>query len=76
MKKMRLKMENRSCIYDINRPRPRHGHKYINYKMGNSTMMVICIKQRLTVEAQFTKKLSYTEAELKKSVAYIKKACS
>ena len=26
--KMRLNMKNRSQRYDINRPRPRHGHKY------------------------------------------------
>ena len=24
--------ENRSHRYDINRPRPRHGHKYTKYK--------------------------------------------
>ena len=26
--KIRLKMKNRSHKYDINRPQPRHGHKY------------------------------------------------
>ena len=31
--KMRLKMKNRSNIYDINGPRPGHGHKYTKYKM-------------------------------------------
>ena len=45
---MRLTMKNRSHIYDINRPRPRNGLKYINYKMCNSTMMVICVKQHLS----------------------------
>ena len=30
---MRLKMKNRSQKYDINRPRPRHGHKYTKYKI-------------------------------------------
>ena len=35
-----LKIKNRSQRYDINLPRPRHGHKY--------TMMVICIKQHLS----------------------------
>ena len=29
--KMRLGMKNRSHRYDINRPRPRHGHKYTKY---------------------------------------------
>ena len=28
---MRLKMKNRSHRYDINRPRPKHGHKYTKY---------------------------------------------
>ena len=32
--KIRLKMKNRSHRYDINRPRPRHGHKYNKYKCG------------------------------------------
>ena len=36
-------------------------------------MMVKCIKQYLSnIEAQFMKKLSNTDAELKKSVAYKK----
>ena len=36
-------------------------------------MMVICIKQHLrTLQTQFMKKLSITEAEYKKSVAYKK----
>ena len=46
--KTRLKMKNRSQMYDINRPRPRHGHKYTKYKMYLSIMMVICIKQNLS----------------------------
>ena len=37
-------------------------------------MMLICIKQHLTTfEAQFMKKLSNTEAELKKKTLLIKK---
>ena len=48
MKKMRLKMKNRSYAYDINRPRLRNGHKYTNYNMSHSTMMVIYIKQHLS----------------------------
>ena len=27
-------MKNRSQIYDINRPRPRYGHKYTKYKIS------------------------------------------
>ena len=46
--KMRLKMKNRSQRYDINRPRPRQGHKYAKYKTCISVMMVTCIKQHLS----------------------------
>ena len=60
-------MKNRSSRCNINRPRPRHGHNYTKYKMCLSIMMFICIKQSLM------KKLSNTEAELKKSVAYKKR---
>ena len=38
-------MKNRSQVYDINRTRPRHGQKYIKYKICLSIMMVIYIKQ-------------------------------
>ena len=31
--KMRLKMKNKSHIYDINRPRPRHGDKCTKYNV-------------------------------------------
>ena len=41
---MRLKMNNRSHRYDINRPRPRHGHEYTKHKMCLSLTMVLCIK--------------------------------
>ena len=41
-------MKNRSQGYDINRPRPRHGHKYTKYKMCPGTKIAICIKQRLS----------------------------
>ena len=63
---MRLKVKNRSHRYNINRPRPRHRHRCTKYKM-----MAICISTIQAIfEAQFMKKLSNTEAELKKSVAY------
>ena len=61
MMKTRLKMKNRSHRYNINRPRPRHEHKYTKNKIRHSKMI-----------AQFMKKLSNTEAELKKSVTYKK----
>ena len=41
-------MKSISHRYNINRPRPRHEHKYTKYKIFNSTMLVICIKQHLS----------------------------
>ena len=41
-------MKNRLCRYDMNRPRPRYGHKYTKHKMCQRKMMVICIKQHLS----------------------------
>ena len=38
-------MKNRSQRYDIDRPRPRHGHIYTKYKMCFSIVMVIYVKQ-------------------------------
>ena len=43
----RLKMKNGSHTYEINRTRPRHGHRYTKYKMCLSIMMVMCNKQHL-----------------------------
>ena len=45
---MRLKMKNRLHIYDINRPRPKHGHIYTEYEMCLSKMMVLCVKLHLS----------------------------
>ena len=64
--KMEIKMKNKSHRYDINRSRPRHGHKYCKFK--NCLSVII-------LEAQFKKKLSSTEAKLKKTIA-CKKACT
>ena len=64
--KMRLKINHRSQRHDINKYRPRHGFKYTKYKMCLSIMIVIYIKQHLSTEVQFIKKLSNTEAEFKK----------
>ena len=41
-------MKNRSHRYDINRNRPRHGHKYTKYKMCLSMRMAMCNKQHLS----------------------------
>ena len=38
-------MKNRSDSYDINRPRPRHGHKCSEYKECLSKIVLIYIKQ-------------------------------
>ena len=40
--------ENRSHRYDINSPSPRHGLKYTKYKMCQSIIVAICIKQHLS----------------------------
>ena len=37
----------KSHRYNINRPWPRHRHKYTKYKICSSMMMVVCIKQHL-----------------------------
>ena len=39
--KMRLKVKNKSYRYDMNRARPRHGHKYTEYKTCLSILMVV-----------------------------------
>ena len=58
-------MKNRSHRYDINRPRPRHEHKYAKYKMYLRMMMVICIKQHQSnAWSLIHEKLSNTEIEL------------
>ena len=41
-------MKNRSHRYDIHRPRPRHGYKFIKYKMCFSITMAIFTKQHLS----------------------------
>ena len=53
--------ENRSHRYDINRPRSRHGDKCNKYKKCLILMMHID-----HTRSQFMRKLSNTEAELKK----------
>ena len=41
-------MKNRSHRHEINRPRPRHGHRYSKYRKCNSMMILICIKQHIS----------------------------
>ena len=58
---------------DMNRPKHRQRHKYTKYKKCLDKIVLICIKQPLKpFETPFVKKLSNTEAELKKGVAYKK----
>ena len=45
--KMRLKMKNRLHKEDINRPRLRHGQKYVKHKMSQD-YLAFCIKQHLS----------------------------
>ena len=65
--------EKRSHWYDINRPRSRHGHKYSEYKKClNWQCWYVLSNTESTLDPQFIRKLSNTENELKKSVAYKK----
>ena len=41
-------MKNKSQRHNINRPRPRSGHKYTKYKMCLSITMGMCIRQHLS----------------------------
>ena len=59
-----MKMKKRLLKYDKNKRRSRHGHKCSKYK--TCMMMLICIKQHFSSKAQFMRKLSNIEAELKK----------
>ena len=43
-------MKNRSYRYDINRPKPRHGHKCTTYKKCLSMMMLL-YKQNLKLSS-------------------------
>ena len=62
---MRLKIKSRSQKYDINRPRSRHGHNYIKYKICLSIMMIICIKQHLSnIWSSIHEKVKQYEVEL------------
>ena len=67
-------MKNRLQRYDISRTRPRHGHKYIKYKMRLSIMMVICMKQyRSNIWSSINEKVKEHWDWVEKSVSYKKK---
>ena len=73
--KIKMKMKNRSYIYNMHRPtRSRHGHKFSKCKRLSLWWCLYIPSNTLaTFEAQFMKNLSNTEAELKESAAYKKK---
>ena len=61
-------MKIRSNRSDINRPRPRNGHKYTKYKMSQHNDGYVLSKTSVIFKAQFIKKLSKPVAELKKKL--------
>ena len=46
--KMKMTVKGTSHRYSINRPKPRHGHRYIKYKKCLNMILFICIKQHLS----------------------------
>ena len=46
--KMKMEVNISSHVYDINRPRSWHGHKYSKWKKCLSIMMLVCIKEHLS----------------------------
>ena len=72
---MKMTMKNRLHRYDINRPKARHGNKYTkNKKCRRMISLFVLSNAYAAFEAEFIKKLTNAEAELKKSVA-CKKVC-
>ena len=72
--KMKPEIKNRSHRQDRNRPRPRHGHKYIKHKTRLSIMMAIFTKQMLSnIWSSIHKKVSQHRGWVeKKDVTYKK----
>ena len=72
--KIKMKMKNRSYIYNMHRStRSRHGHKFSKCKRLSVWWCLYVPSNTLaTFEAQFMKNLSNTEDELKESAAYKK----
>ena len=68
---MKMKKENRSSRYDINRTRSRHGHKYSKYKKCRSMIMLICVKQHLNnIGSSIHEKVKQNWGLVEKTVAY------
>ena len=70
---MEMKMKSISHRCDINTPRSSQGYKYSKLKKCLCKIMLTCINNLATFEAQFMKKFSNTKAELKKSVYMYKR---
>ena len=73
--KMNIGMKNRSYRYDTNRNSSlyqvinRSRFICVQIQMCHTVMMLVCIKQhQATFQAQFMKKLSNTEADLKNAL--------
>ena len=70
---MSRKWEISHIVTTLNRPRPRHRHKYTKYKIFFHVMMVICIKQHLSnIWSSVHEKVKQHWALIEKSVVYIK----
>ena len=68
--------EKCACRYDINRPRPRNGHKYSKHKKCPSTIMLICIKQHPSnIWSSIYEKVKKHWGWVEKKALVIKKAC-
>ena len=64
---MKMKMKNTAHRYDINRPSSRDRYQYSKCKKCHRCFNVLS-NTYATFEAQFVKKLSNTEAELKEAM--------
>ena len=68
---MKMKMKNGSQRFDINKPWPRHGHKYTKYKGCLSMIMFTCTKQQLSnIWSSIPEKVKHHWGWDEKSVAY------
>ena len=64
---MKMKMKNTAHRYDINRPSSRDRYQYSKYKKCHRCLNVLS-NTYATFQAQFVKKLSNADAELKEAV--------
>ena len=75
--KMKIKINNRSHTYDINRPRSRDGHKHSKYKKCLNMKMLICIRQHLSnIWSSIHEKVKQHRGWVEKKRCLYKKACN